>query len=129
MVSNYHVFLAQLWTFKEVKAGKGRLENKEEGTEWEHGKKYSFSIPKADNEQDYIEVDSKKKGSVTVLGVQNSANDAKELKVILEEKNPDSEKQEWLRGPIDDSGWFTLQNVRSLKYLTAENATTTIITG
>ena len=129
MVSNYYVFLAQLWRFTEVKEGKGKLENKKESTKWEHLNKHSITIPKANGEKGYIEV-TNKDGSVSVLGVQNSANDSRGLKVIFKkERNPDCDEQKWLRGPIDLNGWFTLQNVRSLKYLTAENATSTIITG
>ena len=52
------------------------------------------------------------------------------LKVIFENKmQHDSDKQKWLRGKTDPDGWFTLKNVKSEKFLTAANATTTIITG
>ena len=105
------------------------MENKKECTKWEHLNKHSITIPKGNGEKDYIEV-TNKDGSVSVLGVQNSANDAKGLKAIFKkERNPDCDEQKWLRGPIDSNGWFTIQNVWSLKYLTAANATTTIITG
>ena len=105
------------------------MENKKECTKWEHLNKHSITIPKGNGEKDYIEV-TNKDGSVSVLGVQNSANDSRGLKVIFKkERNPDCDEQKWLRGPIDSNGWFTIQNVWSLKYLTAANATTTIITG
>jgi hypothetical protein len=124
--SNYHIFLAKLWRFMEIKEGKGRLENKKECSKWEHWKKHSFTIPKGNGEKDYIEV-SNKDGSVVVL---NPANDARGSNVIFENKiQPDSDKQKWLRGKTDPEGWFTLKNVKSEKFLTAATATTTIITG
>ena len=108
------------------------MENKKECTKWEHLNKHSLTIPKANDEKGYIEV-TNKDGSISVLGVQNSANDAKGLKVIFKKEsccfNPDCDEQKWLREPIEPNGWFTLKNVKSEKFLTAANATTTIITG
>ena len=96
---------------------------------WEHLNKHSLTIPKANGEKDYIEV-TNKDGSVSVLGVQNSATDTRGLKVIFKkERTPNCDEQKWLRGPSDPNGWFTLKNVKSEKFLTAANATTTIITG
>ena len=123
------MFLAQLWKFTEVKEGKGKLENKKESTKWEHLNKHSITIPKANGEEGYIEV-TNKDGSVSVLGVQNSANDSRGLKVIFKkERNPDCDEQKWLRESIDSDEWFTLKNVGYKKFLTAASATKTIITG
>ena len=60
--------------------------------------------------------------AIEVLGLENGEIKAG-ARVTSEYKINDSAEQTWFRGAKDQNGWFTLRNLASGKFLTADTYT------
>ena len=84
---------------------------------------WQFQSSKWDNFIAASEYVSIHHSSGLVLTVSN--DELVNLDVFLD----DSDDQFWTLGPENDEGYFTIQNLKSSKYLTAAGLRTTLVTG
>ena len=114
----YIVFLGQLWKLNNDM----KLLNK--NGNWKHQEK-AWTLTAEESEGNIEDQSSGK-----VLGLLNDGTEIGTL-VVLESKKRSvcSEGQKWLRDYADEGGWFRLKNPLSGRALTAQDSTSTVISG